>query len=176
MDQKEINEITTKAIETYGQEPQIWMTIEEMSELGNALAKYRRDRVTKSDICEEIADVLIMCIQMSKIFGEDRVKQMFEDKLIRLKESLDLNPNANWALEDEAQTKVEENKSLFEKLRKDYVAKHWETYREYAIENKFFNNTLINDFIKTISVYATLVNPNDNEMIDTYNNLPQIEV
>ena len=26
--------------------------------------------------------------------------------------ALDLNPNANWALEDEAQTKVEENKSL----------------------------------------------------------------
>lgn len=90
--------------------------------------------------------------------------------------ALDLNPNANWALESEAQAKVEENKSLFEKLRKDYVAKHWETYREYAIENKFFNDTLINDFIKTVSVYATLVNPNDNEMIDTYNNLPQIEV
>ena len=88
MEQKEINEIINKAIETYGQDPQIWMTIEEMSELGNALAKYRRNRVTKSDICEEIADVLIMCIQMSKIFGEKRVKQMFEDKLIRLKERL----------------------------------------------------------------------------------------
>lgn len=88
MELKEINEITTKAIETYGQDPQIWMTIEEMSELGNALAKYRRNRVTKSDICEEIADVLIMCIQMSKIFGEKQVKQMFEDKLIRLKERL----------------------------------------------------------------------------------------
>lgn len=88
MELKEINDITTKAIETYGQDPQIWMTIEEMSELGNALAKYRRNRVTKSDICEEIADVLIMCIQMSKIFGEKQVKQMFEDKLIRLKERL----------------------------------------------------------------------------------------
>lgn len=89
MELKEINEITTKAIETYGQDPQIWMTIEEMSELGNALAKYRRNRVTEWEICEEIADVLIMCIQMSKIFGEDRVKQMFEDKLKRLKERLD---------------------------------------------------------------------------------------
>ena len=89
MEQKEINEITTKAIKTYGQNQQIWMTIEEMSELSNALAKYRRNRVTKSDICEEIADVLIMCIQMSKIFGEERVKQMFEDKLKRLKERLD---------------------------------------------------------------------------------------
>ena len=98
------------------------------------------------------------------------------DVIDRYGVSYNLNPNTHWALEDEAQTKVEENKSLFEKLRKDYVAKHWETYREYAIENKFFNNTLINDFIKTISVYATLVNPNDNEMIDTYNNLPQIEV
>lgn len=88
MEQKEINEIITKAIETYGQDPQIWMTIEEMSELGNALAKYRRNRVTKSAICEEIADVLIMCIQMSKIFGEEHVKQVFEYKLIRLKERL----------------------------------------------------------------------------------------
>ena len=89
MELKEINDITTKAIETYGQDPQIWMTIEEMSELSNALAKYRRNRVTELDICEEIADVLIMCIQMSKIFGEERVKQMFEDKLKRLKERLD---------------------------------------------------------------------------------------
>ena len=88
MEQKEINEITTKAIETYGQNQQIWMTIEEMSELSNALAKYRRNRVTELDICEEIADVLIMCIQMSKIFGEERVKQMFESKLKRLKERL----------------------------------------------------------------------------------------
>lgn len=88
MEQKEINEIINKAIETYGQDPQIWMTIEEMSELGNALAKYHRNRVTKSDICKEIADVLIMCIQMSKIFGEERVKQIFENKLIRLKERL----------------------------------------------------------------------------------------
>lgn len=88
MELKEINDITTKAIETYGQDPQIWMTIEEMSELGNALAKYRRNRVTESDVCEEIADVLIMCIQISKIFGEDLVKQMFEYKLKRLKERL----------------------------------------------------------------------------------------
>ena len=89
---------------------------------------------------------------------------------------IEMQPTYKSALEEKAQTKVKENKSLFEKLHKSYVAKHWKEYREYAIENKFFNNTLLNDFIKTVSVYATLVNPNDNEMIDTWNNLPQIEV
>lgn len=64
------------------------MTIEEMSELGNALAKYRRGRVTREDVCEEIADVTIMMIQLSKIFGPDDISDYLESKLDRLDKRL----------------------------------------------------------------------------------------
>jgi hypothetical protein len=61
--------ILEKAIDTYGNESQVDMAIEEMSELTKALLKYRRAlkgntdiSVSKahSDILEEIADVEIM--------------------------------------------------------------------------------------------------------------------
>ena len=88
MDAQEINKILTDAIEIYGEDSQIWMTIEEMSELGNALAKYRRGRVTREDICEEIADVIIMMIQLSKIFDQDYISNYLESKLDRLDKRL----------------------------------------------------------------------------------------
>ena len=88
MNAQEINKILTDAIYIYGEDSQIWMAIEEMSELSNALAKYRRGRVTREDVCEEIADVAIMIIQLSKIFGSDDVSDYFESKLDRLDKRL----------------------------------------------------------------------------------------
>ena len=88
MNTQEINKILTDAIHTYGEDAQIWMAIEEMSELSNALAKYRRGRVTREDVCEEIADVAIMMIQLSKIFGPDNVSDYFESKLDSLDKRL----------------------------------------------------------------------------------------
>ena len=89
MEAKEINETLTDAIETYGKDDQIWMAIEEMSELSNALAKYRRGRVTKEDVCEEIADVEIMCHQMVIIFGVTNVTEILQTKMERLKNRLE---------------------------------------------------------------------------------------
>lgn len=88
MNIQEINKILTDAIEIYGKDDQIWMAIEEMSELSNALAKYRRGRVTREDVCEEIADVAIMMIQLSKIFGPDNISDFLESKLDRLDKRL----------------------------------------------------------------------------------------
>ena len=88
MNIQEINKILTDAIEIYGEDSQIWMTIEEMSELSNALAKYRRGRVTREDVCEEIADVAIMMIQLSKIFGPDDISDYLKSKLDRLNKRL----------------------------------------------------------------------------------------
>lgn len=88
MNIQEINKILTDAIEIYGKDDQIWMAIEEMSELGNALAKYRRGRVTREDVCEEIADVAIIMIQLSKIFGPDDISDYLESKLDRLDKRL----------------------------------------------------------------------------------------
>ena len=88
MNTQEINKILTDAIYTYGKDAQIWMAIEEMSELSNALAKYRRGRVTREDVCEEIADVAIMMIQLSKIFGQDNISDYLKSKLDRLDKRL----------------------------------------------------------------------------------------
>ena len=88
MNIQEINKILTDAIHIYGEDAQIWMAIEEMSELNNALAKYRRGRVTNEDVCEEIADVAIMMIQLSKIFGSDNVSDYLKSKLDRLDKRL----------------------------------------------------------------------------------------
>ena len=89
MNTQEISKTIADAIEIYGEDAQIWMTIEEMSELGNALAKYRRGRVTKEDVCEEIADVEIMCFQMAAIFGATSVAEILQTKMERLKRRLE---------------------------------------------------------------------------------------
>ena len=77
-----------KAVSLYGKEAQIWMAIEEMAELNNALAKHRRNRVTNEEVCEEIADVVIMMIQLSYIFGRDNVNNQIESKIKRLEERM----------------------------------------------------------------------------------------
>ena len=65
MSEKEFDEIIRRAITTYGKDAQIQMLFEEMAELQNAICKLSRGRGTVNDVCEEIADVSIMCIQMA---------------------------------------------------------------------------------------------------------------
>ena len=61
------------------------MLFEEMAELQNALCKLARGRGTIGDVCEEIADVMIMCLQMAQIYGPKQVEQMANFKMRRLK-------------------------------------------------------------------------------------------
>lgn len=87
MDERIAN-VLSKAVDIYGTETQIWMAIEEMAELLNALSKHRRDRVSRKDICEEIADVSIMMIQLAYIFGVEDVNDFLEQKIDRLERRL----------------------------------------------------------------------------------------
>lgn len=64
------------------------MVVEECSELTNAICKFRRGRVGEDDIITEIADVMIMCEQLSNYFGKEKVELEKERKLERLKERL----------------------------------------------------------------------------------------
>ena len=64
------------------------MVVEECSELTNAICKFRRGRVGNDDIITEIADVMIMCEQLSYYFGKEKVELEKERKLERLKERL----------------------------------------------------------------------------------------
>lgn len=90
------------AIETFGEDSQIDMAIEEMSELTKALLKYRRaikngktetielrKIVAKHDVSEEMADVSIMLEQLYLIFdNRESVEAFVEAKTIRLEERI----------------------------------------------------------------------------------------
>ena len=89
---KEFEETIQLAIKTYGKEAQTQMLFEEMAELQNALCKLARGRGTAGDVCEEIADVMIMCLQMAKIYGSKAVEQMAQYKIRRLKNRLEHGP------------------------------------------------------------------------------------
>lgn len=86
MSSKEFDEIIKLAIETYGKSAQTQMLFEEMSELQNALCKLARGRDTADHVCEEIADVMIVCLQMAQIYGTARVEHWANFKMKRLKE------------------------------------------------------------------------------------------
>lgn len=71
-------EVLQAAVETYGKEAQVDMAIEEMSELTKALLKHRRAEhspeawdyeKTRQNILEEMADVIIMLLQLVIIYG-----------------------------------------------------------------------------------------------------------
>lgn len=88
MSDKEFEDTIRLAIKTYGKEAQTQMLFEEMAELQNALCKLARNRGTTDQVCEEIADVIIMCLQMAHIYGTKRVEQWANHKMIRLKDRL----------------------------------------------------------------------------------------
>lgn len=79
--------LLNKAIKLWGVEAQIWMAIEEMSELTSTLCQKWRGR--DSDVIQEIADVKIMMAQIELIFGEEAVRHATEQKMERLKARLD---------------------------------------------------------------------------------------
>ena len=81
----EVLNICTQAVDTFGVESQTDMAIEECAELINALEKHRRGRNSKADVVEEIADVMIMCFQMTYIFGGKQTYAEIEYKASRLK-------------------------------------------------------------------------------------------
>ena len=103
--------ILQEAIDHYGEENQLDMAIEEMSELTKAICKYKRLKksiasnsgsvdkkvveweryyVTIDDIKEEIADVLIMLEQLMMMFDcEERMSAIASKKIDRLKWRID---------------------------------------------------------------------------------------
>lgn len=70
-------------MEIYGFPAQAAMVVEECSELTNAICKFRRGRVGEDDIITEIADVIIMCEQLSNYFGKEKVALERERKKAR---------------------------------------------------------------------------------------------
>lgn len=91
-------EFYKNCIETWGEDAQIKMCIEEMSELTKELCKnWRKNKRNTPEqiehICEEIADVQNMVTQMQLIFGEERVNEIRKEKIARTQKRLDEESN-----------------------------------------------------------------------------------
>ena len=67
----------------YGKSMQMDQTEEECMELGLALRHYRRGKASDADVVTEVADVAIMCRQLARIFGEEKVRKEMDRKLRR---------------------------------------------------------------------------------------------
>jgi NTP pyrophosphatase (non-canonical NTP hydrolase) len=73
-----------KALEKWGPEAQFDMVIEECSELITSIVHYKRGRISKDDMCQEVADVEIMLEFMRIQLGDHYVNRVIAEKLERL--------------------------------------------------------------------------------------------
>lgn len=81
--------IAIRALDVLGEKSQIDQTIEECAELIVALQHFKRKRVSKEEVAEEIADVQIMTEQMTILFcGQAALDKIKEQKYERLRERL----------------------------------------------------------------------------------------
>lgn len=79
-------ETLAAAVDTWGQDAQAKMLLEEMAELQKEICKAWRGKQNTAEIAEEVADVEIMLEQIKLIFGiGDAVDVYLEAKLERLR-------------------------------------------------------------------------------------------
>ena len=90
-----------EALDLWGIDSQVWMAIEEMAELTNALCKMKRGRNNPEDIVTEIADVQIMMEQLQLFFGKEEVDTERNRKLIRLHDRM-CDYRVSWAKAEDA--------------------------------------------------------------------------
>ena len=90
----ENKEVYKRALNVYGEENQVIMIFEEMSELQKALTKHLRGTTDKRAIVDEIADVEIMLEQIKLLFDvEKEAEERKQFKVERLMARLDQKEN-----------------------------------------------------------------------------------
>lgn len=81
--------IYKEAIDHYGVDAQICMLVEECGELLSSISKFKRGRCNNFDVLTELADVSIMCEQLSLVYSDyDNFLQEKKRKINRLKDRL----------------------------------------------------------------------------------------
>ena len=82
-------QVYTKALEYYGEENQLTVALEELSECQKEICKFLRGYGNAGHLAEEIADSLIMLEQVIHIFGLDEmVDQQVDRKIQRLEDRI----------------------------------------------------------------------------------------
>ena len=91
IDYDHAREILQKALDKWGTELQVDVAIEEMTELIQRLVQYKRGRVNKQKVLEELVDSWIMLEQLKLVFdgsfynnNEPDFIEWYERKLLRL--------------------------------------------------------------------------------------------
>lgn len=85
-----VKTIYKDALDTWGENAQLDVAIEEMSELIKEIIKFKRGIGDNAHMSEEIADVTIMLEQIIQMFKlEEEVTQQKNYKLIRLQNYLE---------------------------------------------------------------------------------------
>ena len=81
--------VYTNALVTYGEEAQMVVALEELSECQKEICKFLRGFGNAGNLAEEIADATIMLEQMRLIFGiKELVCQKMDQKIQRLEARL----------------------------------------------------------------------------------------
>lgn len=77
------------ALLRYGEEVQLVVALEELSECQKEICKFLRGYGNAGHLAEEIADAIIMLEQVCYIFGlNEQVCEMMDKKILRLEERL----------------------------------------------------------------------------------------
>lgn len=88
-----MKDLYIQALEKFGNDAQISQLQEEMAELTIAINHFKRGRCDKSEVLNEIIDVIIMIEQMVVMFG-------FTEQEIELTESVKLQKLKNYLNEE----------------------------------------------------------------------------
>ena len=82
-----------RAVEVFGKEHQLYVTIEEMAEAIAKIAQYNnRGRDVEKEMVEELADVCIMMEQMKVIYGDKLIAAVYT-KLGKLEKHVERGEN-----------------------------------------------------------------------------------
>ena len=77
-------EIYQATLDKWGEEAQYDQAVEECAELIAALKHFRRGKITKQAVVDELADVTLMLGQLTWMFGADEVAATINRKLAKL--------------------------------------------------------------------------------------------
>lgn len=76
-------EIIGRAIQVYGEDYQLSVAVEELSELTKEICKHKRGLTSKLNIAEEIADVEIVLQELKMIFDNHDLVEVYKRKKIK---------------------------------------------------------------------------------------------
>lgn len=82
IDAKEREQVYRKACSVYGEDSQIVVAIEELSELQKELCKVLRGKINVDNLAEELADVEIMTEQMRIMFFGNSEIDSYESTIV----------------------------------------------------------------------------------------------